>query len=76
MKTTRLILAFAAAVSLGLAVFANVRTNASAQSTIKASDELVTAPSGADSAATGIKVADDCPNCGCLADQASAGTVS
>jgi hypothetical protein len=76
MKTTRLILAFAAALSLGLAVFANVRTNASTQSTGKVSDELVTAPSGVDSNATGAKVANDCPDCGCLAAQAAAGTIS
>jgi hypothetical protein len=60
MKTTRLILALAAALSLGLAVFANVRTHsnatASTQSTI-ISDEVVTSRSDADSAATGTKVA-------------------
>ena len=64
MKTTRLILALAAALSLGLAVFANVRTHgsvtASTQSTI-ISDELVTAPTDVATAATGIKVAGD--NC-------------
>jgi hypothetical protein len=61
MKTTRLILALAAALSLGLAVFANVRTNhnavTSTQSTI-ISDELVTAPTDVASAANGIKLAD------------------
>jgi uncharacterized low-complexity protein len=58
MKTTRLILAFAAALSLGLAVFANVLTHnkvtASTQSVINSDAAL----SGADSAANGIKVAD------------------
>ena len=61
MKTTRLILAFAAALSLGLAVFANVRTHSSVipstQSTIN-SDDLVTSLSDANSAANGIKVVD------------------
>ncbi|HXC01429.1 MAG TPA: hypothetical protein VNU49_02175 [Opitutaceae bacterium] len=37
MKTTRLILALAAVLSLGLAVFANVRANNYAASTVKAS---------------------------------------
>src|SRR5882757_5729364 len=58
MKTTRFILAFAAALSLGLAVFANVRTHgnvtASTQSMINSDASL----SDADSAATGVKVAD------------------
>ena len=57
MKTTRLILALAAALSLGLAVFANVRTNHNAVSTSTVTDELVT--SGTDNDATGVKVADD-----------------
>jgi hypothetical protein len=61
MKTTRLILAFAAALSLGLAVFANVRTHgsitASTQST-SISDELVTVPTDVATAANGTKVAD------------------
>ena len=75
MKTTRLILALAAALSLGLAVFANVRTNrnavASTQSTIT-SDELATSPTDAASAAVGVKVAGD--TCGFSgADAAAAG---
>jgi len=37
MKTTRLILALAAVLSLGLAVFANIHANNYAASTIKAS---------------------------------------
>jgi len=57
MKTTRFILAFAAALSLGLAVFANVRTHgsvtASTQSTINSDAALF----DGDSAANGIKVA-------------------
>jgi len=61
MKTTRLILALAAALSLGLAVFANVHTNrsvtASTQSTI-ISDGLVTVPTDVAPAANGTKVAD------------------
>ena len=69
MKTTRLILALAAALSLGLAVFANVRTNhnavTSTQSVIT-SDEVVTVSSGAQSAANGIKVTygNSCPFAG------------
>jgi len=62
MKTTRLILAFAAALSLGLAVFANVRANHNAVASDQApinSDESVT--SDADAVATGIPVAND--NC-------------
>jgi hypothetical protein len=57
MKTTRLLLALAAALSLGLAVFANVHAGTSTPSTVKASDELATEPSGADSAASGVQVA-------------------
>jgi hypothetical protein len=57
MKTTRLILAFAAALSLGLAVFANILTHgsvtASTQSTINSDAALF----DGDSAADGIKVA-------------------
>jgi hypothetical protein len=64
MKTTRLILALAAALSLGLAVFANVRTHgnvtASTQSMINSDASL----SDADSAASGIKVSDDSGGCG------------
>jgi hypothetical protein len=67
MKTTRLILALAAALSLGLAVFANVRTHGSVTASTQSmiiSNELVTSPSGADSAATGIKIVDDLGPCG------------
>jgi biotin operon repressor len=69
MKTTRLILALAAALSLGLAVFANVRSNlanSSTQSITKVSDDLVDSPSGAAVSVTGIKIADDL---GCLTSQ-------
>jgi|HubBroStandDraft_3_1064219.scaffolds.fasta_scaffold1256892_1 hypothetical protein len=52
MKTTRLLLIFAAALSLGLAVFANVRTNnrvaTSTQSTFKVADDLPPPPPGDD----------------------------
>ncbi|HEV8073991.1 MAG TPA: hypothetical protein VGP21_07650 [Opitutaceae bacterium] len=41
MKTTRIILALAAVLSLGLAAFANVHANAT-QSTVKASAESTT----------------------------------
>jgi hypothetical protein len=61
MKTTRLILALAAALSLGLAVFANIRTNAT-QSTVKASDEIATATVDVTAAVSGTPVAED----GCL----------
>jgi hypothetical protein len=61
MKTTRLILAIAAALSLGLAVFANVRAKASASSTVNA-DELITSSFNVDAVTTGTPVADDnCP---------------
>jgi hypothetical protein len=57
MKITRLILVFAAALSLGLAVFANVRTHgsvtASTQSTVNSDVSLF----DGDAAADGIKVA-------------------
>jgi hypothetical protein len=62
MKTTRLILAFAAALSLGLAVFANIRADHNAVASDQApinSDELVTSDAGA--VVTGTPVADD--NC-------------
>ena len=68
MKTTRLILALAAALSLGLAVFANVRTHGSvtvSTQSIITSDELATSSSDADVAVTGIKVAAD-GDPGCL----------
>jgi hypothetical protein len=52
MKTTRLLLIFAAALSLGLAVFANVRTNnrvaTSTQSTFKVADNTFPPPPGDD----------------------------
>jgi hypothetical protein len=57
MKTTRLILVFAAALSIGLAVFANVRTHgtvtASTQSTVNSDLSLF----DGDSAADEVKVA-------------------
>jgi hypothetical protein len=75
MKTTRLILALAAALSLGLAVFANVRTHGSvtvSTQSIITSDELATSSSDADVAVTGIKVAAD-GDPGCLTDVAVTG---
>ena len=67
MKTTRILLAFAAALSLGLAVFANVRANHNVvtptQSTSNATDELATEPSGADNAAASVKIAWDGVDC-------------
>jgi len=61
MKTTRLILALAAALSLGLAVFANVHAKASASSTVN-SDELITSSFNVDAVTSGTPVADSsCP---------------
>jgi hypothetical protein len=60
MKTTRLILALAAALSLGLAVFANVRTHGNVTAcipSITTSAEPATASSDVDIIATGVKVA-------------------
>jgi len=58
MKTTRLILAFAAALSLGLAVFANVRTHSNVTAPTQSMINSDASLSDADSAANGIKVAD------------------
>ncbi|HWZ94057.1 MAG TPA: hypothetical protein VNW30_02590 [Opitutaceae bacterium] len=60
MKTTRILLAFAAALSLGLAVFANVRTHGNVTASIPSvttSDEPATAYPNADIIVTGVKVA-------------------
>jgi hypothetical protein len=57
MKTTRLILVLAAALSLGLAVFANVRTHGSVTASIQSTINSDVSLFDGDSAADGIKVA-------------------
>jgi hypothetical protein len=57
MKTTRLILVLAAALSIGLAVFANVRTHGSVTASIQSTTNSDVSLFDGDSATDGIKVA-------------------